>query len=430
MAKLTQKYLESIRSEQHGESVRDDGNLSGQVRANKAGRISVSFTYRYRWDARTREISCGTWPKDTLAAVRKKRDDAKSKIQEGIDPRLARKALRLKLQSEENKVIETLLERSLHPTVTDLFNNWHQTEVSKRRDGGAEVKRAFTKDVLPMIGTVKAQDVSKADVMRIIDAVVARGTKRMPKQILADLRQMFGFAIDREIVHADPTARIKKGRIGGKDSVRIRHLSEAEIKELQIKLPSGKLTISTECALWIMLSTCCRVGEISRARWRDINFDNGTWIIPPEHAKNGRQLVVYLSEYSQSQFRRLETFKTNDVWMFPDRTGETHVNVKSISKQVGDRQRIVPMKNRSNAVATLKLSGGHWTPHDLRRTGATLMGGLGVRPDVLEKGLNHTEENKLTRTYQQQALKDEQREAWHLLGTRLAVVLGQKANCN
>lgn len=429
MAKLTQKYLESIRTEQHGESIRDDGNLSGQVRANKTGRVSVSFTYRYRWDGKTREISCGTWPKETLAAVRKRRDDAKSRIQEGIDPGLARKVQRLKLQSEESKVIETFHERSLHPTVTDLFDNWHQAEVSKRRDGGAEVKRAFTKDVLPMIGTVKAQDVTKADVMRIIDAVVARGTKRMPKQILADLRQMFGFAIDREIVHADPTARIKKGRIGGKDSLRVRHLSETEIKELETKLPNGKLATSTECALWIMLSTCCRVGEISRARWQDISFDHGTWIIPSEHAKNGRQLVIYLSEYSQTQFRLLEALKTSDVWVFPDRTGSTHVNVKSISKQVGDRQRTVPMKNRTKATATLTLSGGHWTPHDLRRTGATMMGGLGVRPDVIEKCLNHTEENKLTRTYQQQALKDEQREAWNLLGSKLAAVLGQNAEC-
>ena len=30
----------------------------------------------------------------------------------------------------------------------------------------------------------------------------------------SDLRQMFGFALDRELIDADPTSRIKKAKIG------------------------------------------------------------------------------------------------------------------------------------------------------------------------------------------------------------------------
>jgi hypothetical protein len=51
------------------------------------------------------------------------------------------------------------------------------------------------------------------------------------------------------------------------------------------------------------------------------------------------------------------------------------------------------------------------------------MGDLGVRPDVIEKCLNHIEQNKILRIYQRQELRAEQEQAWRLLGERLALLL-------
>lgn len=47
------------------------------------------------------------------------------------------------------------------------------------------------------------------------------------------------------------------------------------------------------------------------------------------------------------------------------------------------------------------------------------MGNLGILPDVIEKCLNHTEQNKMKRVYQRQELKTEQSQAWFKLGERL-----------
>lgn len=430
MAKLTVKELESLTEANIGETVRDDGGLRGKVRGNSKGKngVSVTFVIRYRWQGKTKDFPCGTWPGESLADIRKSRDAAKAKIQDGLDPALERKATALQNKIEQAQAVAQLEERMARDTTNALFEYWSAIELSKRRDAGKETIRGFRKDVLPLIGHLRAEDVSKADVMKIVDAVLARGSNRMAKRFLSEMRQMFGFGLDREIIHTDPTARIKKDRIGGKDVIRTRHLSESEIKELQAKMPDAKFAHTTVCALWIMLSTCCRVGEISRARWQDLHLDAGTWKIPKEHAKNGRELVVYLSDFAKEQFQRLEALRTHDVWMFPDRTGTSHVCTKSISKQVADRQRDTAMKNRTQATATLVLSGGHWTPHDLRRTGATIMGNLRVQPDVIEKCLNHTEESKLKRTYQQQAMVEEQREAWRLLGDRLTLILNKVDN--
>ena len=116
--------------------------------------------------------------------------------------------------------------------------------------------------------------------------------------------------------------------------------------------------------------------------------------------------------------------------MLPARWTDKHVYVKSITKQVGDRQRgdKEPMSCRSVNTTALMLTGGKWTPHDLRRTGATTMGDLGIRPDVIEKCLNHKEQNALKRIYQRQVLKAEQEEAWRLLGERIELLLNDSVN--
>lgn len=207
--------------------------------------------------------------------------------------------------------------------------------------------------------------------------------------------------------------------IGGQEVERDRVLSEDEIRELGRKLPAANFFRATEHAIWLMLATCCRVGEISRARWQHVDFEAQTWTIPAEHAKNEKVHVVYLSELALRQFEGLRGLSAGDAWIFPARGGETHVCTKSITRQVRDRQRPQAMTNRAKSTGVLLLSGGEWTPHDLRRTGATLMGTLGIRPDVIERCLNHVEQNKMARVYQRQKLEAEQAEAWRVLGERL-----------
>jgi hypothetical protein len=52
-----------------------------------------------------------------------------------------------------------------------------------------------------------------------------------------------------------------------------------------------------------------------------------------------------------------------------------------------------------------------------------MMAALGVLPEVAEKCLNHTEDNKVKRIYQRYSYTSEMRAAWDLLGQRLDELL-------
>jgi integrase len=163
-----------------------------------------------------------------------------------------------------------------------------------------------------------------------------------------------------------------------------------------------------------------------------LDFEKKEWRIPPENSKNGKPHTVYLSEFAANRFKALHALneairdkEKANVWCFPNRENTNYVCGKTITKQVGDRQRNgrMALSGRSHHHDALILSGGRWTPHDLRRTGATMMVSLGVIPEVAERCLNHLEQNKVKRIYQRHNYEAEMREAWRLLGVRLDTLL-------
>ncbi len=369
-----------------------------------------------------RKMGLGPYPDVTLERARDKAQEARSKVADRTDPVAARD------ESEAAQRAARAAEANRH-TIRTLFELWHRKEVSKSRsDAGAEIRRAIEKDVLPVIGDMFADQVTRRHVMEVLDNVKDRGVKRYANQLLQYLRQMFRFGAMREIVTGDPTFGIRKKDVGGAEAPRERFLSEDEIRELAEKLPAAALPAPSEVAVWTMLATLCRVGEISRVRKADVDLKAGIWTIPAMHAKNRKEHIIHLSAFATAQFEKLLKLTTSEEWIFPSPDDKSHISTKTLQKQFRDRQRTEALKGRSKKTATLSLSGGEWTAHDLRRTGSTLMGELGVRPDVIDRCQNHVTGNKVKKTYQRQQTMQERAEAFRLLGERLALLArGEKA---
>lgn len=435
---LTQKEIDSAKPKAKEYTLGDIKRLYLRIRPDS----TKSWQYIYQWEgARVKMTLQG----HTLADVRSQAQRFNDWLEIGIrqpDGTYVKTSPKHKLESDEQRVKAELeaermrlererLEAESRLTVSQLFDRWERLGLSDRKDT-TEIRRMFNKDVLPAIGHLLVEDIRKAHIVQIINDIQARGVKRMVKLMLSQMRQMFRFAVDQDIIENDPTASIRKDKIGGRDTVRDRVLSETEIQALHELLPKSGLNPYGQAAIWLMLSTCCRVGELLAAEWSHINLEAGTWTIPANNAKNGKKHTIYLSPFAVSQFKKLEELKLSTNWIFPNSSGTGAVCNKSLAKQIGDRQQSIknrkPMTGRSKQTDALVLDGGKWTPHDLRRTGATMMGALNVRPDVIEKCLNHIEQNKIVRVYQHQTLVPEQKEAWRILGERLEILCGNRGD--
>lgn len=372
-----------------------------------------------------------------LSEARKLAAQEREILRNGKDPNeVAAELQRMEQAAKEAEAAEKA-RLAAQITVNALFERWAATDLVRRKDGGKEIRRMFQKDVLPLLGSYHAKDITKGHITAVTDKLLARGVTRMGKQIFSLMRQMFRFAESRDIVELDPTAKIRKIDIGGKDTERDRVLSELEIGELLTLLPVAKLVLSTEIAIWLCLSTCCRIGELLKAEWAHIDLERRAWRIPAENSKNGKAHTVYLSEFSIKQFKALLVNQLSTIdegtkvrWCFPNRDNTDHVCGKTVSKQIGDRQRAGKpiLGGRCQNKNALVLPGGTWTPHDLRRTGATMMVSLGVIPEVAERCLNHLEQNKVKRIYQRHNYEREMRDAWERLGERLEMLTSSNRN--
>jgi integrase len=421
--KITDLAYRKLKATDKEQVIPDGGGLVVRIRSNADGG-AVSFRLAYRIEGKQRWI---TLKAKTLSSARDERDEYKAMVKQGIDPGTEQKLIAERKRAAQLAEQAELAKQQALISVKNLFERWTDTDLQKRKDL-AEIRRMFEKDVLPVIGGLVVADVRKGHITEVTDKLKQRGVNHLARNLLKLMRQMFRFAVDRDIIEFDPTASLSVTKTTTKPTERDRVLSEDEIKQLKTKMPDAGFMPSTECAIWIMLSTCCRVGELSKAQWKHVDFEAKTFFIPIENSKNDKAHTIHLSDFALSQFQRLAEVRQSDVWLLPNRSNTSHVCEKSLTKQVDSRQNPVIHQGRASANTSLMLPGGKWTPHDLRRSGATLMGNLGVHGDVIEKCLNHKEENKLKRVYQHQELKAEQAAAWRVLGDRLALLTGNSIN--
>lgn len=374
----------------------------------------------------SRSLALGSFDVLTVKQAKDEANRIKVMLKEGRDPISERK------QAEKQRIADD----AARMTVREVYEKWLKVEIKNRKDGGAEVKRMMEKDALPVIGNLDIKDVSKTHLVKINHQIKERSTGRNGGERIArvvyDLcSQLIEFAIDCGYIEPsqNPCIVRDKKRFGSTGNIRERYLSENEIRDLFVKLPASGLVGMHQLAVPIQLATSVRIGELLTARWEHFDFDEKVWRIP--ETKNGKAHTVYLSSFAIDYIERLRELTGRYQWLFPSSRSDSHVDEKSLTKKVADRQRedgeIIKGRSVRDSKA-LMLSGGQWRPHDLRRTASTLMGELGIMPIVIDKTLNHSEETKVKKTYKKYSYAKEMREAWELLGQRLAILSNPDAS--
>lgn len=417
------KYCQDLKSQAKAVYVRDSEVKGLVLRVKPTGTKSWIFCYtvpchKKKWRERKKGLGSFKYGRNdvaglTVATARREAERLKNEVKHnGADP----------VEDKRKRAAACIREQAGKVLVKDLFERWAATDLINRKDQGAEARRMVLKDVLPFIGDLNIKDVRKGHVAEITDRLLQRGVNRMAKVVLSLTRQMFRFAVTRDLLESDPTALLSKKTIGGANVERDRVLDEDEIKELAKKLPTANMSETATLAVWIVLATCCRIGELLKARWDHVDLERKCWRIPAQNSKNNREHTVYLSSFAVCHFTKLKELTGVGEWCFPASRKNDCLCSKTVTKQITDRQRSEGLKNRSKQIGALKLSRGIWKPHDLRRTGATFMNALGVLPEVAERCLNHMEENKIKRIYQRYGYEAEMRQAWEKLGERLELL--------
>jgi integrase len=154
----------------------------------------------------------------------------------------------------------------------------------------------------------------------------------------------------------------------------------------------------------LLLLTAQRRNEVAHLQWDHLDLAAGKWVIPATLTKNGEQQNLPLSPAAIAILENAP--RMHDRFIFPAR-GNDETCFSGFGK----------CKARLDAMINIP----NWTLHDLRRTAATGMAGLGVSPHVVERILNHTGGTLggVAGIYNRFNYQDEMRDALDRWATRL-----------
>lgn len=398
----------------------DGGGLYGRVlKAIPGVDRKIVFQYRFKIDGKTGYFHCGTYPQTTLKEARDSRNEARKLVLNGIHPAIHQ-------QAERAKRAKAAQSERMEQTVTQLFETWERNYLAHhRKDGGTMVRQFIKSDVLAEIGEMRAKDVTKRHLVQlVIEPILKRKKRRKANAVLSLLKQMFRDGAARGTIDSDPTLGLTRAQAGGEETPRVRNLSKEEITELSRAISGSDLPERLQAAVWILLATGARTRELLHAQFSEFDLAENTWTIPAERSKNGKAHLIHLSAFAKVWIEKLSALKGGPL-LFPGRTEGEPVSDKVLSRAVRDRQTKKKQEGRTAKTGSLLLSGGLWTPHDLRRTLASRMGDLNIPPHVIEKCLNHSLGGILA-VYQHQEYLPERKVAFETWGEFLGSLVKVK----
>jgi integrase len=334
----------------------------------------------------------------TLAGARQLARSATNDVARGIDPAAQKRAAR--------EISQLKPDRNLFEKVVEQFLKRH---VSGKRSA-KEVERMLAVDVTPSWGKRSIQDITKRDVIELLDKITERGKQTMANRVFATIRKLFNWACERDIIKVSPCLGIKPPTV---EKTRDRVLSDEELRCFwracdDIKYPFGPL-------FKLLLLTGQRLSEVGDMTGSELKLPDKLWTIPRERAKNDNTHDVALSDAALDVLSSLKKIKGKKDYIFTT-TGETPVSGFSRAKINLDAA-MLALTEKQPEIWGDEPEIQPWRIHDLRRTVASGMARLGINLPVIEKVLNHQSGSfgGIVGVYQRHSFADEKRlalETW------------------
>jgi integrase len=364
------------------------------VRVSESGRRTFILIARFPGSKNPTRRSLGVYGALSLEEARIKAREWLGLIQQGTDP---------KVKEERHRREELRKQQTTFASVAEDFIQRHVKGQRRARDTEREIR----KELIVRWDSTPVSDISRDDVVRLIEAIADRPAPYLAHVVLGHLRSLFNWAINRGTygLESSPCDRVKPAAIIGPKVPRQRVLEDPELAFLwpaseALGYPFGPL-------YKLLLLTGARKSEVAEARWREFDLQKRAWRVPPERFKSNATHLVPLSDQAVAILEALPRFTKGDH-LFSTTFGEKPVSGFSKAKA------------RLDAMITEELGSplAHWVIHDIRRTVRTRLASLRVSDMVAEMIIGHGRKG-LQRVYDQHSYETEMREALQLWANRL-----------
>jgi len=351
--RLTQQIIKDTLSPEKGRITLTDGR-GLQLRITSSGKRTWSLQYRF--NGRMLKTTIGEWPTVSVSDARKLADAERLKLAQGLDPQTEKKNAKTKGLSFQ--------------AAWEMFDALYISE--KKSKTAKEYRRSAQADILPRFKNLALKDVTKADIVALIDSIQERAPV-MANRTLALISKFYSWCLGKDYVERNLALGIPKVREQSRDRV----LSLEELRA--IYSAAKKLSAGNQLFIQLLLLTGQREAVIARLE-RDEVFEKYLEI-SGDRNKSGERIKVPLSSLAKNLIEELGSHEGRYV----------------VSTTYGAK----PISGFSKLKMKLdKLTGieQHWTFHDIRGGMTTYLEENGLDRAYTARILNH-KDNSVTGIY-------------------------------
>jgi integrase len=335
---------------------------------------SKLWRFNYRFLDKQKKLHLGGWPTISLAEARARRDEAKKKIAEGIDPALEKKRARIAAKYAAANTFEAVAKEWL---------------VKCERDGLAPVTvdeiRWLLAKAYPLIGTIPISQITPHEVLAVLRKIEATGAYESARRMRSVLSRVFRYGVATVRCDKDVAADLR----GAIAVPKVKHFAAitrpSEVGALLRAIDGYSGHKVTVMAMRLSPHVLLRPGELRQAEWTDIDFDEAIWYIPAERMKMRRPHRVPLSRQVIAMLRELHEHTHWWRYLFPC---------------LGKPRKAMSENAVNQGLRRLGYTTDQMTAHGFRAMAATLLNEMGEwNPDAIERQLAHVDTNQVRRAY-------------------------------
>jgi integrase len=373
---LTDTFVKNVK---HTGAASGDKYTDGRAMYLLVNAVGKYWRMNYRFADKRKTLALGVYPDVGLAKARARRDKAREKLADGIDPATAK---REEKQAQADAAANTF---------EAVARVWLAKTVSKRAEvTQSRITTLLEKDVFPFIGSMPISTIKPRDVLdKAVRKIEARGsidTAHRAKQICG---QIFRYAVAVGLAERDVTTDLRGALAAIPESHFAAITEPKQAGELMRSIFDYTGHPCTVAALKLTPLVFVRPGELRTAEWAEIDLDAAEWRIPASKMKMKVDHLVPLSTQAVALLHSVQPITGHGRYVFPSlRTGERPMSENTINA----------------ALRGLGYSKEVHTAHGFRALARTIMDEvMGERVDLIEHQLAHAVKDPNGRAYNRTA---------------------------
>jgi integrase len=356
--KLTDRFLTSRKAPVAGRAIFTDSTVPGlafRVNAatkwNPEGRRDWLLRYRPRKQPQ-KAVALGAYPAVSLSEARRRAGEIVAAAKRGVD-----------LIAAEEREVDTQRAAEAKARPVSEMANAYLDSVKPRLRSWRSVESRTRCHIIPKLGNRPVGEVTRADVVEFLDGLERNGLRHQVNRCRETLRQIFAYAIERDLIAVNPVAGVSKRKV---EIPRDRTLTAPELTALWRAI--DKLPQLPRGYFRVVLLTGARRNEVRGMAWSELDLDACLWRLPAERNKSGRPFEIPLSAPAVATLRALPRIGPMVFALDGKRPMTVHQLIERVRREAG--------------LLDVRM-------HDLRRTLRTGLAELGVTFEVAERVLNH-----------------------------------------